>query len=88
MDVMQDSAKRDLEGTEVEKSLPRQLRPVPGSVFQPGGQLLTLCFERHHDPQCFVQIEIPLPDWPFAGLAFRLSIVVWKALGQRPRSLS
>jgi hypothetical protein len=64
MDVMQDSAKRDLEGTEVEKSLPRQLRPVPGSVFQPGGQLLTLCFERHHDPQCFVQIEVPLADWP------------------------
>lgn len=57
MNVMQDSAKRDLaEG--VERRKPWLHRSVPESVFQGLNDSLRFASTRHHDPQCFVEIEV------------------------------
>jgi hypothetical protein len=87
MNVMQDSAKRDLvEGSGVERRL-GSIGPFPEACLRTSPWHLRLASTRHHDPQCFVQIEVPLADWSFTGLAYFLLIALWNEFGQGTMSL-
>jgi len=79
MNVMQDSAKRDLaDESGAEKRL-GCIGPFPESAFQQDNDSLRFPSTRHYDPQCFVQIKIHSTDWSLTGLACFPSIVL---LGQ------
>jgi hypothetical protein len=73
---MQDSAKRDLVGgIRVGKSLGTTARSRE-CVSQENDSLRCASNGRYHDPQCFVQIEVPLVDWLSTRLVFFASIVL------------